>query len=67
MIRYAVYNIADGDIVRICGTSRPQDLEDDKTAQESTLEIPEGQNITDASHAVRDGRFVANGFFPPRP
>jgi len=59
MIRYAVYNIADGRIIRVCGTSRRQDLADDQTAQESTLEIPEGVHVTDATHRVSDGAFVA--------
>ncbi len=59
MIRYAVYNIADGRILRVCGTNRRQDLEDDKTSQESTLEIPEGVHVTDATHRVQAGEFVA--------
>lgn len=58
MIRYAVYNIADGRILRVCGTSRRQDLEDDKTSQESTLEIPEGVHATDATHRVSGDAFV---------
>ncbi len=59
MIRYAVYNIADGRIVRVCGTSRRQDLADDQTVQESTLEIPEGVHVTDTTHRVQAGEFVA--------
>lgn len=59
MIHYAVYNIANGSIVRVCGTCRAQDLEDDKTATESTLEIPEGVHVTDATHRVSGGAFVA--------
>lgn len=59
MIRYAVYNIADGRIVRVCGTCRRQDLADDQTAQESTLEIPDGVHVTDATHTVQSGQFVA--------
>jgi len=59
MIRYAVYNVADGRILRVCGTSRRQDLEDDQTAQESTLEIPDGVHVTDATHTVWSGQFVA--------
>lgn len=59
MIHYAVYNIANGSIVRVCGTCRAQDLEDDQTATESTLEIPDGVHVTDATHTVRSGQFVA--------